>query len=86
MPNPKRARHISEWPRHKDLDFFIKEACIRALKFFNGNQSRAAEALGISIRTFRNYKAKYDLANYSAYDNEWQAEVSKFEQEFKIEK
>lgn len=77
-------KRFSEWPKYKTLDYFIKLACIRALKFFNGNQTHASQALGISIRTMRIYKKKYNLSEYTQHDKEWSKKVEKFKKEYSL--
>lgn len=71
----KETRDITDWPAHKTMEHIKKSAIIHALKFFNGNGTRAAKALNISIKTIRNYKKRYGLYGLNDQDPAWEAKV-----------
>jgi transcriptional regulator with PAS, ATPase and Fis domain len=46
----------------KPIDQFKKTRLTRALKKTNGNRTLAADKLGISVRTVRNWINRFDLS------------------------
>lgn len=64
-------RTITDWPSYRTMDYFKRTAITKALKFFNGNSTRAAIALGISLKTVRNLKNKYNLHTIGDHDPVW---------------
>lgn len=52
------------WILGTTLEQIERDAIIAALKYFNGNRTKAAQILGISIRTILNKIAKYQEQNF----------------------
>lgn len=50
------------WQPGKKLEDIEREVILAAMKFFYNNKTRAAESLGISIRTIDNKMEKYGLS------------------------
>lgn len=57
------------WTPDKTLARVERETIEQALAFFNGNKTKTANALDISIRTLRNKLTEYELYHWKgAYD------------------
>jgi two-component system response regulator FlrC len=54
------------WKPGRTLDEVERQVILEALKFYQGNRTHAAKALGISIRTLRNKLAEYRVMGIQA--------------------
>lgn len=52
------------WDKVSTLEGIKKKCVIDALNYFMGNKTKTAKALGISIRTLRNYIHQYRLYSF----------------------
>lgn len=61
---------MSNWFPGLTIEEMERDAILAALKFYQGNRTRAADALGIAIRTMTNKIAKYKELGFKVPDNE----------------